>query len=254
MNKVSINGFGVSTGSYRLFIEEIIDRAKKMSSGYVCVANVHMFVESYTNKNFKRIIDEADIVTPDGKPLCWYLKLKHGIKQERVAGMDLLPDLLATMEKEQLPVYFYGGTQQLLDETSFYLHKYYPHLPLAGLYSPPFRPLTDTEQSEIIERINLAKPAIVFVILGCPRQEIWMAAMKNKINATMIGVGGALPVLTGLQLRAPVWMQKSGLEWFYRLMQEPRRLFKRYAVTNTYFLYLLVRDLLAIGSSKKLYN
>lgn len=254
MNKVSVNGFGLSTGTYASFIEEIIERGRQKTSGYICVANVHMFIESYGDSNFRRVVEEADIVTPDGKPLCWYLKWKHGIVQERVAGMDLLPDLLSRMEKEKQSVYFYGGSQELLDETGLYLHKHYPALEVAGLYSPPFRVLTEEEQTEIVAKINRAKPSIVFVILGCPRQEKWMASMKDKIQSTMIGVGGALPVLTGMQKRAPFWMQKIGLEWLYRLLQEPTRLFKRYAITNTYFIYLLTRDLLAIGNSKKLYK
>lgn len=254
MNKIKVNGFGLSTGTYASFIEEIIERGRNKVSGYVCVANVHMFIESYRDNDFRRVVEGADIVTPDGKPLCWYLKWKHGIVQERVAGMDLLPDLLVRMEKEQQSVFFYGGSQDLLDETGLYLHKNYPTLQVAGLYSPPFRPLTDQEQNKIVTKINLAKPSIVFVILGCPRQEKWMAGMKGKIQATMIGVGGALPVLTGMQRRAPTWMQKFGLEWLYRLLQEPTRLFKRYAITNTYFIYLLTRDLLAINNSKKLFK
>jgi N-acetylglucosaminyldiphosphoundecaprenol N-acetyl-beta-D-mannosaminyltransferase len=254
MNKIKVNGFGLSTGTYASFIDEIIERGRNKVSGYVCVANVHMFIESYRDNIFRQVVEGADIVTPDGKPLCWYLKWKHGIVQERVAGMDLLPDLLARMEKEQQSVFFYGGSQDLLDETGLYLHKNYPALQVAGLYSPPFRALTDQEQNEIVNKINLAKPSIVFVILGCPRQEKWMAGMKGKIQATMIGVGGALPVLTGMQKRAPTWMQKFGLEWLYRLLQEPTRLFKRYAITNTYFIYLLTRDLLAINNSKKLFK
>lgn len=112
----------------------------------------------------------------------------------------------------------------------------------AGFYSPPFRELTPVENEKIISRINTSGAGIVFVILGCPKQEKWMAAMKGKINSCMIGIGGALPVLVGLQKRAPVWMQGVGMEWLYRLYQEPTRLYKRYAITNTLFFFVFLKE------------
>ena len=253
MNKKNLNGFNISTGAYSDFVSEILSYAKERRSAYACVANVHMFIEAYKNETFNSIINEADIITPDGVPLCWWLRLKYGIKQQRVAGMDLLPDLLIEMEKKELKVYFYGGSDALINQTGIHLKQHYPLLQVVGLKSPPFRELTEEEEERSINEINSSEAQLVFVILGCPRQEKWMASMKGRINAMMVGVGGALPVLIGMQKRAPKWMQRSGLEWFYRLAQEPARLFKRYAITNTLFLYLLSKDFIRSLFLKKAY-
>jgi N-acetylglucosaminyldiphosphoundecaprenol N-acetyl-beta-D-mannosaminyltransferase len=229
----------ISTGSYESFIANIVNLAKVRQSSYVCVANVHMLIEAYWDRSFQKIVLGADIVTPDGMPLAKSLKLLYGLKQDRVCGMDLLPDLLKESITNNLSVYFYGGTQKMLDQTGSYIEENYPSVNVAGFYSPPFRPLSAEEEDEIAEKINNSGANIVFVVLGCPKQERWMAGMKNKINAVMIGIGGALPVMIGMQQRAPKWMQDYSLEWLYRLKQEPKRLFKRYFVTNSLFLILL---------------
>jgi N-acetylglucosaminyldiphosphoundecaprenol N-acetyl-beta-D-mannosaminyltransferase len=251
MERKRIMDFSVSTGTYSSFIDAILCLSKLRKSANVCVANVHMFIEAYWNRQFRNIINEADIVTPDGKPLTWGLHLLHKIKQDRVAGMDLLPDLLQAMTIHHLPVYFYGGSPELLEQTHKYLINNYPDLKVAGLYSPPFRELYKGEEQQVINAINSSGASLVFVILGCPRQEKWMSAMKGEINAVMIGVGGALPVLIGLQKRAPQWMQDYGLEWLFRLLQEPGRLFKRYAVTNSLFLYLMFKEALKVKLLRK---
>lgn len=233
-------------GKYSMFIDGLMTLAALKQSAVVCVANVHMFVEAQQNEEFRKIINEAEVVTPDGKPLTWALRLLYNVEQDRVAGMDLLPDLLQKMEQEGLSVYFYGGSQKMLDSTSDYIKTTYPALTMAGSYSPPFRPLTQTEKEEIIDDINLSEPNVVFVILGCPKQENWMASVKGRVHALMIGVGGALPVMIGQQKRAPAWMQNAGLEWLYRLMQEPKRLFKRYALTNSIFIWVIIKEFIKL--------
>lgn len=238
---MNLLGLSVTSGPYHVFIEKIIGLATTRKSSYVCVANVHMLVEAHQNPEFSRVVNNADIVTPDGMPLIWALRLLHKHKQDRVAGMDLLPDLLQQAEQNQIPVYFYGGAETLIDKTREALALKYPALRVAGLYSPPYRSLTEEEQVAVERNIRESGAQIVFVVLGCPKQEKWMASMQGKINACMVGVGGALPVLTGIQKRAPVWMQEYGLEWLYRLKQEPSRLVKRYTVTNTIFLWLLCK-------------
>lgn len=241
MNRLNVLSIPVSTGSYTEFVEGLINAARNGQSQYTCVANVHMLVEAYKDRQFARTVKDATYITPDGKPLVWALRMLHGLKQERVAGMDLLPDLLEAAAINQLPVFFYGGTTELMKKTELYVAKNFPHVKIAGVYSPPFRNLTALEEEEIANNINRSGAALVFVVLGCPKQEKWMAAMKGKIDAVMIGVGGALPVMIGEQRRAPRWMQRYGLEWVYRLAQEPGRLFKRYAVTNSVFIYLLLK-------------
>lgn len=242
MNKINILRFSVSLGKYQDFIDQIILKAKSKTKSYVCIASVHQLMEAHADPVFAKISHEADFVTPDGLPITWALKWIYNINQERVAGMDLLPDLLKESEKSGLKVFFYGSTQTMLDKTSDYLQQNYPNLQIAGLYSPPFRALSAVEENEICSIINNSEANLVFVVLGCPKQEKWMAAMKSKINATLVGVGGALPVLVGLQKRAPLWMQKNGLEWFFRFLQEPDRLWKRYLVTNTKFIYYVIGE------------
>jgi len=238
--------FPVSTGTYKEMLNEIIESSHACISSNVCIANVHMIVTAYQDKQFASIVKKADIVTPDGLPLTWAMRLVLGIKQTRVAGMNLLPDLICAAEASKIPVYFYGGTHAMLEATCRHLSIHYPLLKIAGTYSPPFRTLTQDEENEVANLINSSGAKMVFVILGCPKQEKWMDKMKNKISTVMIGVGGALPVLIGMQKRAPAWMQKSGLEWLYRLLQEPKRLFWRYAVTNSLFIFLVARELIRV--------
>jgi N-acetylglucosaminyldiphosphoundecaprenol N-acetyl-beta-D-mannosaminyltransferase len=201
-----------------------------------------MTIEAHWDPKFAEMVNDADLVTPDGMPLAKAIKFLHGIKQERVAGMDLLPDLLQEAQKHNLGVFFYGGTEEMLEKTKAYVMINYPKLSHQNYFSPPFRILTSDEEIEIIDLINKSGTHFVFVALGCPKQEKWMASMKGKINACMIGIGGALPVMVGMQKRAPLWMQKLSLEWFFRLTQEPKRLFKRYFTTNSLFLYLLFKE------------
>ncbi|MFC6860088.1 WecB/TagA/CpsF family glycosyltransferase [Zunongwangia atlantica] len=232
----------ISIKPYQEFIEDLIRYAINKKSTYTCVANVHMLVEAYDDKDFAAVVNNADMVTPDGMPLAKGLKYLYGIDQDRVAGMDLLPNLLKEAEDKKVKVVFYGGTKLTLDKTKEFCDVNYPNLDIVGLISPPFRALSEEEEEGYAQLINESEAGFVFVSLGCPKQEKWMANMKRKINACMIGIGGALPVMVGLQNRAPVWMQKTSTEWLYRLFQEPNRLFKRYAYTNTLFIYLMLKE------------
>lgn len=235
---LSIN---ITCKPYKEFVSLLKELALLKRSAYVCVANVHMTIEAYNDVSFAAVVNEADAVTPDGMPLVAALKLLYGFEQDRVTGMDLLPDLLKVAEGEKFTVFFYGGTEKMLHATNQHLLQHYPALTNKHFYSPPFRPLTVAEEQEVVNHVNSTGPNLVFVALGCPKQEKWMASMKGRINACMIGIGGALPVMIGMQKRAPHWMQKAGLEWLFRLAQEPGRLFKRYAVTNSTFIWLLLK-------------
>ncbi len=242
MLRQEVIGFSISIGKYGEFIHQITEKARTGGSEYVCVANVHMFIEARHDADFSSVVKDAFLVTPDGKPLTWALRILHRIRQERVAGMDILPDLLEKSNRETIPVFFYGGKTSLLERAEEFLKKKYPELKVAGMYSPPFKSLSATEENEVVRMINDSGAKLVFVILGCPKQEKWMAKMKGRIHAVMVGVGGALPVLVDLQKRAPKWMQRSGLEWLYRLGQEPKRLWRRYLSTNPVFIYLLFKE------------
>ena len=188
MKTMQILNFPISIGKYQDYIEYIMNSASNGRSQYIYVANVHMVVEAFWNKSFSEKVRHAGLVTPDGKPLTWALRLLHGIKQDRVAGMDILPALLKQSETNQTPVYIYGGTENLLNRTQNYLDRHYPNLHIKGLYSPPFRALTPEEEERTIERINTSGAKLLFVVLGCPKQEQWMASMAGRINAVMIGI------------------------------------------------------------------
>lgn len=240
MEKENIFTFPVSLGSYRRFINEVFSLAKHKSSSYVCFANVHMTVEAFEDGNFNAVLKNADIIAPDGKPLTLFLKQFKKINQDRVCGMDLFPDLLKEAALRGKSVYFYGTTDAVLEKICQRARRELPTLDIRGCYSPPFRALSSEEESQIVQRINEARADLIFVALGCPKQEKWMADHRGKIHGCMLGVGQAFNVYAGLAKRSPLWMQRSSLEWAYRLYQDPRRLWKRYFYTNTCFLILTV--------------
>jgi len=238
MKKRKIINTLISTGRYTTFIDNILDLSKNSNSSYVCISNVHMTIEAYLDKEFSKIVNSANIATPDGMPLAKAMKALYGVDQDRVAGMDLMPDLMKTSEEKGLSIFLYGSTDEVLKAIVSKAKKEFPNLELR-VYSPPFRTLSQEEKEDIVTMINRNNPDFVFVALGCPKQEKWMAEHKNKINSCMIGFGGALEVYADQKDRAPQWMQNYSLEWLYRLIQDPKRLWKRYLVTNSLFVGLL---------------
>lgn len=218
--------------------------ALKKKPSYVCFANVHMVIEAYNDKTILNQVDNANLVLPDGKPLALACNMLYGKKQERISGMDFTPRLLEKANENKFSIFVYGSTDNIITALKEKITNNYPAIHFAGAISPPFRPLTDDEIKIDIEEINRSGANIVLVSLGCPKEGRWMSKTSGKINAVLIGIGGALPVVAGIQKRAPRWMQNMALEWFYRLMQQPGRLFTRYLYTNSYFLFLLGRDLI----------
>jgi len=202
-----------------------------------------MVVEAHRDPAFQRVVNNAAIVAPDGKPLSLFLRLTEGLKQDRVCGMDIFPDILAQAQENGKSVYFYGTTPELLKTVTTKARKEFPALKIAGYYSPPFRDLTEGEKSDIIQMIRYANPDLLFVSLGCPKQERWMAENKDKIGACFLGLGQAFKVYAGEEKRLPKWMRDLSLEWAYRLYLEPGRLWKRYLYTNSAFVFLSMRDL-----------
>ena len=211
-------------------------------SRYVCICNVHSVVTTTQDIEFKIAVNNADMSTPDGAPVAWALRRLGYDMQERINGPDLMLRYLAQAERLGQSVFFYGSTEATIDRLRATLAMRFPHLRIAGTHAPPFRPLTKQEDEEIIRMINDSGAHVVFVGLGCPKQEIWMAEHRGRIHAVMVGVGAAFDYHSGMVRRAPLWWQQHGLEWLFRLGSEPRRLFKRYMVTNTLFVIGLVRQ------------
>lgn len=247
MVKENIFTFPITIGSYKRFINEVFYLVKHRSSSYICFANVHMTIEAFEDSNFNAVLRGADIVAADGQPLTLFLRHVKKIHQERVCGMDMLPDLLREAAIRGKSIYFYGATEQVLRKILERAKREHPTLKICGAFSPPFRTLSPEEKSKIVDQINSAKPDLVFIALGCPKQEKWMAEHKGKIHGCMLGVGQAFNVYAGTAKRSPVWMQKSSLEWSFRLYQEPGRLWKRYFYTNTCFLILTLEYFIYIG-------
>jgi N-acetylglucosaminyldiphosphoundecaprenol N-acetyl-beta-D-mannosaminyltransferase len=234
----------ISAGSFNNFVNHIFWLTENKASSYVCFANAHMLVEAYQNKEFNTLLNNADIATPDGGPLSKLMKLIYGQDQDRVAGMDVLPRLLEESAKRGKSVYFYGSTDKVLEAVVAKAKSELPDLKIAGYYSPPFRKISEDEDTAITEMINDANPDLVFVALGCPKQERWMADHKGKVNACMLGVGQAYMTYANLEKRLPKWARDLSLEWTYRLWQEPRRLWKRYLYTNSVFVFLILKVML----------
>ena len=235
----------IAIGPFNEFVDTILQLGAARSSAYVCCANVHMLVEAHRDASFRQVLAEADLVTPDGGPVASIAGWRSGRRQERVPGMDLLPALLAEAARRGQSVYFYGTTDDVLRAIVDRARRELPALRIGATGAPPFRPLAPTEEAAHVAAINAADPDLLFVALGCPRQEKWMAAHRGQIKACMLGVGQAFLTYAGLEQRLPVWARRLWLEWAYRLYLEPRRLWRRYLLTNSRFLYLMLRQTLA---------
>lgn len=243
METYNILGVQVAVTNMEQTLQFLDKNLEGLRGKYICVSNVHTTVIAYENSAYRKIQNDAAAVLPDGKPLSVIERKCGGLKKaEKVSGPDLMSEIFRLSEEKDYRHFFYGSTKQTLDLLKKNLMKKYPALQIAGMYAPPFRQLTKEEDEEIIEEINRTKPDFVWVGLGAPKQEIWMAEHKNKILAVMIGVGAGFDFHAGTVKRAPMWMQRCGLEWFYRLLQDPKRLWKRYVVTNSKFIwYMLLR-------------
>lgn len=243
-------GAPVTAAAFTEQISQIVDWAHKRESRMVCVANVHMLMEAVQDPEFAMVLEEADMVTPDGMPLVWMMRKQGFSNQDRVAGLDIMNEMFARAQVENLSIFFLGSTDQVLEQLRGRLSKEYPSLRIAGMYSPPFRTLSGEETCELIELLNKSEANLVFVAFGCPKQERWMHAVRPSVKAVLCGLGGAFPVYAGVQKRAPKWIRRAGLEWFFRLAQEPRRLWRRYWNTNIPFIWLAIRQMIRAGGSQ----
>lgn len=210
---------------------------KELSGDYVCVSNVHTTVMSYDDAAYCAVQNGGIMAIPDGGPLSSVGRKRGFLEMERTTGPDYLKEVLKISAEQEYRHYFYGSTEETLKKLQDTLRKDYPGVQVAGMYSPPFRALSEEEDKQIIDMINGANADFVWIGLGAPKQENWMAAHRGMINGLMVGVGAAFDYLAGNIERAPLWMQKCNLEWLYRLIQEPKRLFKRYFYTNTKFIW-----------------
>lgn len=244
--------FGISYASvdYASATDIIIQHAEKRTSFGVSALAVHGLMESKRNETIGGHVSRINMVVPDGKPVQWALNaFNKAALKDRVYGPDLTRHVLKAAGEKQLRVYLYGSTASTLDKLNEYIPRVFPGVTICGIHVDRFRDATPEEKAEDIKKINASGAHIVLVGRGCPRQEIWVSQHLGEVNAVMMAVGAAFDYFVGNIKRPPVWMQQSGLEWLFRLSQEPRRLFKRYAVTNSLYIYYVMRQFITQRTS-----
>jgi len=250
---VNILGVGLSVisrqSALRLFLEALQERRR----GYVTVTGVHGVMEAQRDESLRAILNEAFLCTPDGMPMVWLGKAAGFREIGRVYGPDFMLDVCQVSPQEGIRHFFYGGANGVAAELRDKLTARFPGLQVVGTYEPPFRPLTTEEEATLSGLITESRPDVLWVGLSTPKQERFMAEYISKLDVPlMVGVGAAFDFNTGRVKQAPDWMQAIGMEWFYRLCQEPRRLWKRYLTNNPRFVWLVICDILGVKRAKPL--
>lgn len=243
-------GMLVHATSYAQATERILAWAGAAESRYVSAASVNNVMEAHDSRDFGRIMDQADLVTPDGMPLVWGLRLLGARGARRVYGPQLTEHVLGAAEREGIPVGLYGSTPAVLGRLLAVLRSRWPRLKAPYSFAPPFHPLTESEDAAVVGAIRDSGARILLIGLSTPKQERWMAAHRGRVPAVMLGVGAAFDFLAGVKPQAPAWMQNSGLEWLFRLGIEPRRLFWRYLKHNPRFAALFAWQLLRVSKQR----
>lgn len=233
----NILGVNIAAIDMEWLINYINSNISNLKGDYICVSNVHTTVTAFEDARYRKVQNGGIMAIPDGGPLSSIGK-KRGFKNmKRTTGPSLMKEIFEISVSKGYRHYFYGATEETLKKLHDVMKKKYPGIQIVGMYSPPFRPVTEEEDKAIVDMINEAKPDFIWVGLGAPKQENWMAIHQGRIKGLMIGVGAGFDYLVGNIKRAPIWMQKSNLEWVYRLIQDPKRLLQRYWHTNMKFIW-----------------
>ena len=240
--KQRIISFDVNIISITQFLKKIKEFILLKKGHYICVSNVHQCIEAYDNNEFAEVINNADLAIPDGRPIYWALKLFGHKETEHLPGYHVTKKLCKFAAENNLKIGFYGGENNALDLCVVNLKNEYEKLIVNYVYSPPYRILTIEEKKEIIDDIRDSNVQILFVCLGCPKQENWMAEHKSYLKCVSVGIGEAVNLISNKQKLAPKWVEKIGMRWVTRLMTEPRRLFWRYFYTNSKFICLFIKQ------------
>lgn len=234
--QAAILGIPIHVTSYPAATQHILHWCQQQQGHMVVAANVHVVMSGVEDPEFRQILSQADLVTPDGMPLVWALRSLGYAQATRVYGPDLMLEVCQGAADQKIPIFLYGSTPATLEQLSTNLLQRFPTLIIAGTLAPPFRALTEEESRQHILQIRSSGARIVFVGLGCPKQERWIAQHRDQLPGVLMGVGAAFSFHSGQVSQAPRWMMKAGLEWLYRFCQEPRRLWRRYLVNNPLFL------------------
>ena len=243
--KLDLFSVQVSPTCYDEVVSSVLRAAREGRAGVVDLMPVHGLITAARDPEYRRRVNTFDIVAPDGQPVRWALnRFHHANLSDRVYGPELMLRLCAAAAESGVRVYLYGGTPAVLDKLKNSLLERYPRLVIAGAEAPPFRALSPEEDAAAVRRINACGAGIVFLGIGCPKQEVFAADHRARIQAVQVCVGAAFDFHAGQKKMAPPWMQRRGLEWLFRLWQEPGRLWRRYLVTNTIFSLLVGRRLI----------
>lgn len=237
-----ILGVNIAVTNMQDTVKLIVEHIDELKGQFICLSNVHTTIMAYDSPQYSQIQNAAFLALPDGSPLALVHRLRGYKEAQQVAGPDLMPALWNATENMQISHYFYGSTQDTIDGLKINLQRKYPNLQIAGMEAPPFRTLTPEEDEEAVRRINESGADILWVGLGAPKQEEWMYEHQGRVNCLMLGVGAGFDFHAGTVKRAPDWMRNHYLEWLYRLIQDPKRLWKRYVETNGKFMLLSVKD------------
>jgi N-acetylglucosaminyldiphosphoundecaprenol N-acetyl-beta-D-mannosaminyltransferase len=240
-----ILGVPVVPSSYLQVVAKALEWARNRDSRILVFANVHVIMEAVEDPGYLECLERADMVTPDGVPLVWALRLLGIRNASRVYGPDCTLKMIKAAAESDIPVGFYGGSPEVLSTLLGVIRQWHPALKINYAFAPPFRPLSSEEDDRIVEEIAQSGIRVLFVGLGCPKQEKWMVKNAGRVPAVMFGVGAAFDFIAGSKPQAPRWMMSAGLEWLFRLATEPRRLAKRYIKNNPRFVFLFVRQLLS---------
>ncbi len=236
IKRVNVLGVGISVLNLRTALDAVAAAVRDRRKGYICVTGVHGVMEAQADVSFRNILNQAFLCTPDGMPMVWAGKLARHAEMRRVYGPDFMLEVCAWSEASGCKHFFYGGAAGVADQLADKLRAKFPRLHVVGTYTPPFRRLNDVEEAQLAAKIRAAQPDILWVGLSTPKQEKFMAEYLPKLEVTlMVGVGAAFDFHSGRVRQAPRWMQRGGLEWFYRLCSEPRRLAGRYGRNNPLF-------------------
>ena len=242
MNFCNILGVNIAVTNLSETVRYIEEKLEELRGNYICLSNVHTTITAYEEEEYMEIQNGGALALPDGNPLSIVSKRRGFKNAKRVAGPDLMGALFKESEVKGYNHYFYGSTEETLKLLKINLKYKYPKLNIVGIYSPPFKSEVSLENEDVLNEINFNNSDFLWVGLGAPKQEKWMYIHKNRVNAIMIGVGAGFDYYAENIKRAPIWMQKLSLEWFYRLIQEPKRLFIRYLRTNIKFIWKVIRE------------
>lgn len=243
MNQFDVLGVKISSTNLEHTSQTIEDWIQNKRKNYICIAPVSTVISCQEDEKYRSIINNAGMTTPDGMPLVWLGRAGGNRKIQRTYGPDLLLYFCNRSQQKRFRHYFYGGSKETMDALLINLKKKFPNLNIVGHYAPPLRGVQELESKEVLQQMNDAHPDVLWIGLGSPKQDYWMHQHREELDVpVMIGVGAAFDFIAGTKKQAPRWMQRSGLEWLFRLCLEPKRLWRRYLIGNSKFIYLLIKE------------